>query len=176
MSQTPGQTNRASWQQSPLGALLYHLAAGFALFGGAVLLVMIGLSSVSVIGRWILDTPVQGDFELVQLGCAICVACFLPYCQVERGHVMVDFFTMRASPRSKTLLDALGALLLGASAALLTWRMIAGTLAMRSAHETSMLLGVPIWYVYAPLVAAFALLAATGFFAAWLDFRQQGRG
>ena len=88
---------------------------------------------------------------------------------------MVDFFTLRASPRSKSLLDALGASLLGASAALLTWRTMAGTLAMRSAHETSMLLGVPIWYAYAPLVAAFALLAATGFFTAWLDFRRRGR-
>src|SRR5512137_52905 len=135
-------------------------------FGGGVLIAMMGLSVVSVIGRKFFDMPVQGDFELVQLGCAVCVACFLPWCQIEKGHVIVDFFTVNASVRIKAWLDTAGALLLGASAALLAWRLALGTWSVWSTQETTMILGAPVWIGYAPLVPAFALLAATGFYSA----------
>lgn len=158
-----------AWQGDAVGRTLLILARALSWFGGCVLIAMLGLSVISVVGRKFFDSPVQGDFELVQLGCAVCVACFLPWCQIEKGHVIVDFFTMRASPRTQAWLDSLGALLLGACAALIAWRLALGTLSVWSNQETTMILGAPVWLGYAPLVPAFALLAATGFYSAWLE-------
>jgi TRAP-type C4-dicarboxylate transport system permease small subunit len=112
---------------------------------------------------------------LVQLGCAICVACFLPYCQVQRGHVIVDFLTLRCSAATKALLDAIAAMLLAICAAVLAWRLWVGALDVRAAGESSMILGVPIWWAYAPMVLAFTLLAAVALYSAWNDLlaRQQ---
>jgi TRAP-type C4-dicarboxylate transport system permease small subunit len=90
-----------AWKGDALGRTLVVLARAMSWLGGGVLIAMMGLSVVSVIGRKFFDMPVQGDFELVQLGCAVCVAFFLPWCQIEKGHVIVDFFTVNASIRIK---------------------------------------------------------------------------
>lgn len=161
-----------AWRADAFGRTLLVLARGLSWFGGAVLMGMLTLSVLTVVGRKFFDTPVQGDFELVQLGCAVCVACFLPWCQVEKGHVIVDFFTLHAPPRVKAALDAFGGLLLGTSAALIAWRLALGTWSVWSNQETTMILGAPLWIGYAPLVPAFALLALTGFYAAWLEWRR----
>lgn len=159
-----------AWKGDVVGRTLLVLARALSWFGGSVLVAMLGLSVVSVVGRKFFDAPVQGDFELVQLGCAVCVACFLPWCQIDKGHVIVDFFTLRLSRRANIRLDALGALLLGLCAALLAWRLALGTWSVWANQETTMILGAPVWIGYAPLVPAFALLAATGFYTAWIEW------
>jgi TRAP-type C4-dicarboxylate transport system permease small subunit len=161
-----------AWKGDAVGRTLLVLARALSWFGGTVLVAMLGLSVVSVVGRKFFDSPVQGDFELVQLGCAICVASFLPWCQIERGHVIVDFFTLKLPGRANARLDAIGALLLGLSAALIAWRLALGTVSVWANQETTMILGAPVWLGYAPLVPAFALLAATGLYCAWIEWRR----
>ena len=161
------QTAGGQHRSGPVGYLLAWLARALTLFGGLILLVMMTLLVVSVTGRYLLDSPVQGDFELVQIGCAICVTAFLPYCQLQRGHVIVDFFTMRLSARHRRWLDVLGALLLAAAAALLAWRMALGAWGVKEAREASMILDLPIWWGYALMVPSFALLAAVALHTAW---------
>ena len=142
------------------------LCRGFALFGGSILVAVALMSVASVVGRALFGQPVTGDFELVQMGSAIAVAAFLPYCQMRRSHVMVDFFTHTASFNTRRVLDVIGAFLLSACVALVAWRTIAGALALKENQETSMLLGVPIWYSYALIAPSFVLLAIAGFYTA----------
>src|SRR5512145_3088510 len=112
---------------------------------------MTGMSVVSIAGRTVLGQPLAGDFELVQVGCAVAVAAFLPYCQLRRGNIIVDFFTVRAGPRVQAALDALGALLLAAVMALLAWRTAAGMLTVKAAGEITMIVGFPVWLGYAAI-------------------------
>ena len=132
----------------------------------------LALMSVASIGGRMLGRPLQGDFELVQFGCAIAIACFLPYCQLERGNIIVDFFTVRASPRARGALDALGAVLLALVMALVAWRTGAGAVAMKASGETSMIMGVPLWLAYACMTPAFALTALAGLYTAWLSWTE----
>lgn len=133
------------------------------------MLVAITLMSVaSIASRFLTAKGLLGDFELVQLGCAVAVAAFLPWGQMRGNHVMVDFFTTNLSPRAKDWLDALGALLLALCAAVLTWHMVIGTVDLRNSQESSMLLGVPTWYAYALMTPSFALLALTALYTVWL--------
>jgi TRAP-type C4-dicarboxylate transport system permease small subunit len=142
------------------------LCRGFALFGGSILVAVALMSVASVVGRALFGQPVTGDFELVQMGSAIAVAAFLPYCQIRRSHVIVDFFTHKASFRTRRMLDIIGAVLLSACVALVAWRTVAGALALKENQETSMLLGVPIWYSYALIAPSLILLAIAGFYTA----------
>jgi TRAP-type C4-dicarboxylate transport system permease small subunit len=130
--------------------------------GGLVLLAMAGMTVASVLGRALLARPVPGDVELVQLGTAICIACFLPYTQLRGGNIIVDVFTTRAPDRAKALMDGFGALLYALAMALVCWRLAAGGLAARDSQETSMLMGFPIWIAYALMVPGVALAAAIG--------------
>jgi TRAP-type C4-dicarboxylate transport system permease small subunit len=138
------------------------LARAFALAGGAVLVAITGMSVISIAGRTLLGRPVPGDFELVQVGCGVAVAAFLPYCQLRRGNIIVDFFTVRAGPRVQAGLDALGALLLAAVMALLAWRTATGMLTIKAAGEITMIVGFPVWLGYALIVPSLALTALAG--------------
>jgi TRAP-type C4-dicarboxylate transport system permease small subunit len=138
------------------------LARAFALAGGTLLVAITGMSVVSIAGRTALGRPLPGDFELVQVGSAVAVAAFLPYCQLRRGHIIVDFFTVRAGPRGRGALDAVGALLLAAVMALLAWRTAAGMLTVRAAGEVTMIVGFPVWLGYAAIVPSLALTALAG--------------
>jgi TRAP-type C4-dicarboxylate transport system permease small subunit len=154
-----------------MGRALEFLCKALALVGGAIL-AAITLMAVASIGGRLVGHPIQGDFELVQLGCAVSIAFFLPFCQLERGNIIVDFFTVRCHARTQRGLDALGALLLAAVMGLVAWRTGAGTVAMQAGGETSMIMGVPLWYAYALMTPAFALTALAGVYCAWRDWRQ----
>jgi TRAP-type C4-dicarboxylate transport system permease small subunit len=156
-----------------LGRWLFHVSRGFAAVGGLVLVAITLMSVASIASRFLTSRGLQGDFELVQLGCAVAVAAFLPWGQLRGSHVMVDFFTEGLGARAKSWLDALGALLLALCAAVLAWRMVLGTLELRASQESSMLLGVPTWYAYALMTPSFALLAVTALYGAWCKL--QGR-
>jgi TRAP-type C4-dicarboxylate transport system permease small subunit len=147
-----------------------NLCKALALAGGAILAALT-LMSVASIGGRLAGRPIQGDFELVQMGCAVAIAFFLPYCQLKRANIIVDFFTVRAPARARRALDAAGSFLLAAAMALLAWRTGAGTLAMKAGGETSMIMGVPLWYAYAAMTPGFALAALAGLYTARLDWK-----
>lgn len=126
-------------------------AAGVVLTGIAV------MSAYSIVGRAVTGKPIQGDFELVQVGCAICVGLFLPICQLRGGNIIVDFFTSGVSERGRSVLDAIGALIIAAMMALLTWRTGVGLLSVKANGETSMIMGVPIWWGYAGMLPGLAV-------------------
>lgn len=150
-----------------VGRTLFFLSRLFAGVGGLVLLSVALMSVGSIASRVFRGTSLLGDFELVQIGAAIAIASFLPWGQMRGTHVFVDFFTTRASPAARRWLDAVGALLLALCAALVAWRMALGTIGLKDSGETTMLLAVPVWYAYALMTPSFALLAATGLYAAW---------
>ena len=159
-----------------IGRVLFAVAKAFALGSGLVLVALTVMSLVSVIGRAAFGRPLPGDYELIQLGCAIMVAGFLPLCQLRGGHVIVDFFTANRSPASRAALDALGAVLIGIIAAVFTWRMTGGAIDLRRANDQSTILAIPTWYVVALMVPSFAVFSATGFYSAWVHWRGRRGG
>jgi TRAP-type C4-dicarboxylate transport system permease small subunit len=150
-----------------VGRVLYRAATGMAVLGGLVLFALTLLSVISIVGRVAFSAPIPGDFELVELGMAVAIFSFLPYCQIVRGNVIVDLFTSRASPRTRALLDGMGNLLYTAIAALLTWRVALGGLEIRSYHETTMVLQVPVWWGYVPAVIFLAFLTVVCAYTVW---------
>jgi TRAP-type C4-dicarboxylate transport system permease small subunit len=138
---------------------LEKLAAAFALLGGLCALVVAGMTLYSVVGRNLFAHPVPGDVELSQLGIALAIALCLPWCQLRRGNIIVDFFTQAAPERVNGALDHFGALLLAVMLGLLAWRTGVGALAVDEAGEQTMILGLPMWWSYAILAPGLALTA-----------------
>jgi TRAP-type C4-dicarboxylate transport system permease small subunit len=155
----------------PVGALLFRLCRALALVGGLVLVGLTLMSLVSIVGRAVFTRPLPGDYELIQLGCAVAVATFLPLCQMRGGHVLVDFFTAHARPEVRGALDTLGALLLAVCAAVFAWRLTAGAIGLREANDQTTILAIPTWWAVALMVPSFALLSAAGFYTAWQHWR-----
>jgi TRAP-type C4-dicarboxylate transport system permease small subunit len=106
----------------------------------------------------------------VALATGAAVGLFMPLCQYHRGNIVVDVFTAKAPPAFNEALERIGALLLGVCCALLAWRAALGGLSSFRAGSTTMLLGVPEWYAYAPMVPGFALTAVIAFWQAAAGF------
>lgn len=155
---------------SRLGRMISALCIILACLGGALFIIEALMSVISVVGRTFFSMPIPGDYELIQLFSVIGIALCLPYCQLKKGHVFVDFFTIWAPDSLKRSLDAFACLLLAICAFFLAWRSWEGLLDMHEYQETSMVIGLPIWWGYAPLTPALIVLGITAvytMFAGW---------
>lgn len=115
--------------QMRFGRLVSRLSGIAALFGGVVLVAMATVTTLSVIGRALPGSglsAVRGDFELVEIGCAVAVFAFLPWCQVNRGHVRVDLVTERLPARGHAAFGLLGDAALTACSGVILWRLWLG--------------------------------------------------
>ncbi|MFZ9544154.1 MAG: TRAP transporter small permease [Hylemonella sp.] len=152
--------------------LLQTLAKLCAIVAGVLLTVITLITCASVIGRNTPGSTLVGDFELTAVAAGAAIALFLPWCQIRRGNIIVDFFTANASPGLNAMLDRIGALLLGLVMALLTWRSTLGGINAWASQSGSMMLGFPEWLVYSFMVPPLALTALIGLWQALRGFPQ----
>ena len=139
--------------------LLEALAKLCAILAGALLTLITLITCASLIGRNTSGWSLVGDFELTGVAAGAAIALFMPFCQLRRGNIIVDFFTARLSEKSNAGLDRVGALLLAGVFTLLAWRTSLGGLNSFNTHSETQILGFPEWTVYAAMVPPFVLTA-----------------
>ena len=132
----------------PFGARLFAISEGFAVLGGISLLVITVFTVLSVIGRTGFDLPILGDQEIVELGCAIAIFSFMPYCQMRAANVIVDFFTARLGQAVRDALDALMNAIFSGCILVVTWRLAVGGIGTFDSGDASMFLRIPQWWGY----------------------------
>lgn len=148
------------------------LARVFAYLGGAMLVALVVLTSMSVLGRKLNDLlhvlvagdrlaglaqalldagigPVKGDIELVEAGMAFAIFAFLPLCQITSGHAAVDIFAAKLAPRPNRILRAATEVVFAAVLVLIAVQLGAGMLSKLSSGQTTFLLQFPLWWAYA---------------------------
>lgn len=139
-----------------------------AIAGGALLIALATMVVVSVTLRSDLvgAAGVPGDFELVQMATAVAAFCFLPYCQLRRGNIFVDTFTLKLPLRVQRAIDAVWDVVYALVMALIAWRLAVGARAAFASGENTMVLQVPSYWpiticaVLAALVSLTALVSA----------------
>jgi TRAP-type C4-dicarboxylate transport system permease small subunit len=153
--------------------VLRPLTWWFAVAGSAIALAVGMMTAVSVVGRAFFKSPIQGDIELTQLGIALSISLCIPWCQLRGANIIVDFFTQNLSLKKQGFLDAVGAALVALMCLLLAWRTGVGALAVREAQESSMILGLPMWWAYASLAPGLALGGVVALAQAWMRLNNQ---
>ncbi len=159
----------------PVGGFLLRLSRLVAVFGGLILTAAGLLTVVSVIARYLFLSPIDGDYELVEAGTAIAVFAFLPYCQMVKGNVIVDFFTAHYRPAIRCTLDALGGLVFTLTAGLVTWRMVEGGLGFYETGELTVIMEIPRYLYFYLMVPFLGLLTVVCAYSTWRSV-QQARG
>ncbi|NNE84383.1 MAG: TRAP transporter small permease [Alphaproteobacteria bacterium] len=142
----------------PVGRVLYQIAKWLAVAGGVILFAMAALTTISVTTRAAFSAPISGDFELVAIGTGLAVFAFLPWCQLERGNVLVDFFMAKTPVRTRVFADIVGGLFYLAIASLLTWRLIFGAIDMYQYNELTMTINFPRWTTFPVSIAMLGFL------------------
>ncbi len=130
----------------------------FAIAGGAVMLGFTGVSVLSILGRSLFNSPLVGDFEIVERGTAIAVFAMLPYCHLRGGNVAVDMFVGMFPAALRRFLAVASDAVFAVVAALMTWRLALGGWNQYDFNDMSMMLLIPTWWVFVPIVVSMALL------------------
>ena len=144
---------------SKIFKLMEKIIEGWALAGGVLLLMVVLVTAYSMAGNILFAKPVPGDFEIVQIGVAVAVFAFLPYCQITDSNVSADIFTARAGPKLVAVFALIASVIALAFSILLLWRMSLGMLDYRKYEEITMVYQFPIWMAYVPILVSLFLLS-----------------
>lgn len=129
-----------------------------AIGGGVLMLAAIMITLVSVVGRYGFSAPLPGDYEMVELVCAVGIFLFFPYAHATSSNIVVKFFTVKLPERNRRTLDLVHEFVFTAVAALLAWRLGIGFVEKFHSGESTMLIRVPYWWSYSFAVASLILL------------------
>ncbi|MEL7258136.1 MAG: TRAP transporter small permease [Pseudomonadota bacterium] len=169
--------------------LVLTLARGMAVLGGLVLTGLILITCVSVLGGLgnsffhsvLAETvfpdfaqrgldlgigPLFGDTEMVEVGMAFVIFCFLPLCQISGGHASVDIFSSRFPVRVNRALQVVIDVIFAAVLILIALRLYAGLQEKMQYNETTYDLQFPIWWSYAASLTAAGIAALVGVYVA----------
>lgn len=155
---------------------LVLLAKGFAQFGGYLFCALVAMSLYSIVCRKLGFAPVNGDMEIMMMGTAVAAAAFMPYCTIMGDHLKVEFFTEKASPNFRRVLDAIGNLLIAVVFGIITWRTGLQMLDTKEAGEVSTLTSAPIWIPMAAILPSMALAALCALHLAWDNIVDMKKG
>lgn len=154
-----------------VGRVLYDVSRSFAVLGGFLLVACALLTTVSIVSHATINLPVHGEFDLVTFGTSSAIYLFLPFCQITKGNIVVDFFFSGASPRTRSFLDALGSLLYIAVAVLILWRMSVGMVEVGESGESSAVLKLPNVWMFPVALGCLGLLILTTVYTFWQGIR-----
>ena len=129
-----------------------------AIAGGLVMIAFLAASVASIVGRAFFGSPLVGDFELTERGTAVAVFAMLPYCHLRGGHVVVDMFVGMFPSAIRRALAVVSELLFAMVAGLMTWRLALGGINQYQFNDMSMMLHIPTWWLFVPIVFSMALL------------------
>ena len=155
-----------------VGRMVRSCALIVAILGGLLLTGLAVMTVASIIGRVLIPLglrPISGDFEMVELGCAVAICSFLPWCQYNRGHVTVDVFVGLGPRWLHRFTQLTGDIVVTVIAAVLLWRFWLGMGEMISNGQETYLLGLPIWYGYVGGAVGMVLFLIVSLYTVWRD-------
>jgi TRAP-type C4-dicarboxylate transport system permease small subunit len=121
-------------ERSVIGFSLVLNYVAAALFGLMVLFV-----AADVVGRYFLNTPIKGDYELVEVMTGLVISLSLAYALVVDQHVRINILTSRCSQRTQLLSDILSYFAGLAVFIVASWQTIVYANSLR---KTGLLIGV----------------------------------
>ena len=138
-----------------------HLSSGLAVLSAGLLFVLMMITTVDVVGRYVFNNPLAGSTELIELFLGLLIFATIPLLCRNDDHVVVDLVENHFSAAFRRQRDKVMHILMAGSLLTLSYGlMLLGKRAQRDAL-VSEILALPVaWFLYA---MALLLLCAVGF-------------
>ena len=137
------------------GRLWFWVERALEAVMAAFLLAMALITAVDVVGRYFLNAPLPGGYEIVQYLMALSVFAALPLATRAEGHLTIGLFIDRLRGRPKRVHRVLMLSISAAVLMFLAWRMGVQAAALSRGQSASGSLGLPL----APIAWAMTGLA-----------------
>ncbi|MBT9372975.1 TRAP transporter small permease [Rhizobium sp. CSW-27] len=146
-------------ERSSLARFINRATRALSVLAGISLLFMMATITFGVMTRYLLNMPITGVDEIVQMTGVGLVMLALPYATLNDAHVRVDIFDEWLGRVGRNLGDVLSRLLSGFVLLILVSRAWDKLLDAREFEDTTNMLGLPLWPFYGMLAAGVALCA-----------------
>jgi TRAP-type C4-dicarboxylate transport system, small permease component len=124
---------------------------------GISLIFMMAIIAINVVTRYLLNSPMTGAEEIVQMTGIAVIMLALPYATHQGAHVRVDIFDYALGHFGRMAGDVLARLLTGGVLAVVVHKAWAKMLDAHEFGDTTNMLGLPVWPFYGILAAGLAL-------------------
>lgn len=125
----------------------------------AVLTLMMLLTAMDVVMRYIFNLPIRGAFELAEYMMAFIVPFAIAYCAEQNGHVSVELFYKKFPKFLQKALRLLISLLTIFFAGIMTWQNFLFIGETYSDHLASSVLLIPAWPFIIPVFIGVGIYA-----------------
>ncbi|MCL4748080.1 MAG: TRAP transporter small permease [Burkholderiaceae bacterium] len=156
-------------------ARLRRLEQVLTLTAAAPLLCLVGVTVVDVFGRYLLDKPLAGGFEITEMLLAIVVFASLPLVELHDEHITIDLLDGLYARRGRFWRQLGVYSLSGVAMAVISWRLFAKARLSAADHVTSAVLSVPVAPI-AYFIASMCALAAFVLFIKIFDQLARAKG
>ena len=109
-------------------------------------------------------------------GTGFAIFCFLPWCQLMRGHATVDVFTSFLPDSANRVIDLVSELLMTTIVVLIAWRLWYGMWDKVRYGETTFILQFPVWWGYAAAMFGAAIGVIVSFYVLSVRIREVTTG
>jgi TRAP-type C4-dicarboxylate transport system permease small subunit len=113
--------------------------------GAGALVVLMLVTGVDVVGRYVFNRPLMGAYELSELALAVVILLGWAYTQSVKGHIDIDILYNRFPRPVKTVLDFFVPLLSLLLFSFIAWHGILFVIDSLGWHETSEMIDIPVW-------------------------------
>ncbi len=144
------KTGARRWLEAALGA-----ASALVLFA------MMMVTAIDVAGRYLLDKPLPGGFEMTEMMLAALIYCGLPLVSERREHIVIDTLDPFFAARFKRALDVVADVVSFATLAGLGWLIFERAQRVAGYGDTTAVLKLPlapVAYLMATMIAVTALI------------------
>jgi len=126
---------------------------------GAVLVLLMLLTTADVAGRYFFDAPIGGVFDLTHFAVSAMVYLGLGYCGLRGGHVAIELLYDRLPPAGRRALDRATSLAGCVLFGVIAWRTAVQGVEVRDMGEASQMLEIPLFPLYCLVTFGSALFA-----------------
>ncbi len=106
-----------------------------------------------------LHIPTKGAYDLIKLCGAVTVSCAVPLTTAMKGHVAIEYFFHKLSPRGRVVVDSLMRSIIVIGFALASWSSFAYGLSFLRNSEVTSTVEIPVFWV--PMLMSFAFVVTS---------------
>ncbi len=119
-----------------------------AVISGIALFLLMCLISYTVFRRYVMNNPVLGDAELVQIGMSLVVMMAMPYATFSGAHIRVDIFDRKIGAWGRYLGDVMARSLGAFFLFLLIQKTWDKALDAHEYGDVTNMIEIPVWIAY----------------------------
>lgn len=142
--------------EGPVGRAIDMIVTASAYLAGAVLVLLMLLTTADVAGRYFFNAPLNGVFDLTHFAVLIMTFLSFAYCGYRGAHVVIELLYNKLGPATRRVLNRLINLAGCVLFVVIAWRAIVQSVDVREFGEASQLLAIPFFPFY--WVVAFGAL------------------